>query len=175
MLEQMSELQGKMAEMTPAEMQERAKQIQEQIGQMQGLPEGRLPPEARAELARMQQQMAQVMGQVMGQTMAQMQQAAVQQAAVQQAAVQQVPAIQQAEELLAEEEYELDLGDLDLTEEGLASLFEVEEEEDPYLQALSEGLEDIDMLDLLEECQEVANDLGRGNSLVAELIRERDY
>ena len=180
MLEQMSELQEKMGGMTPAEMQERAKQIQEQIGQMQGLPEDRLPPEARAELARMQQQMAQVMGQ----TMVQMQQAAVQQAAVQQAAVQQAagpqpPAIQQAEGLLAgddeEEEGGIDLGDLDITAEDLASLFEAEEEGDPYLQALGEGLEDIDMLDLLEECKEVADDLERGNALVAELIRERDY
>ena len=62
---------------------------------------------------------------------------------------------------------------LEITAEDLASLFEDEAEDDPYLRALSEGLEDIDMFDLSEECQEVANDLMRGNSLVAELIRER--
>jgi len=106
--------------------------------------------------------------------MAQVQQAAVQQVAVQQVAVQQPPATQEAGELLlGEEEEEIDLGDLDITAEDLAGLFEDEEEEDPYLQALSESLEDVDMFDLAEKCKEVANDLGRGNSLVAELIRER--
>lgn len=136
------------------------RRMQEQMGHLQGLPGG-IPPEAQADLARMQQQMAQMMAQVMTQTMVQMQQAGVQ-----------PPVVLQPEEQQDEDETELDLEDLDLPEEDFSSLFDVEEVENPYLAALSKGLEDIDMFDLLEECKEMAGQLRRGNSLVSKVIRE---
>ncbi|MBC8248431.1 MAG: hypothetical protein H8E90_02030 [Anaerolineales bacterium] len=54
----------------------------------------------------------------------------------------------------------------------LLDIFKSEKTEDLYLQTISEILEDIDILDLSEECKEVVDQLG-GNSLVSELIRER--
>jgi len=160
LLAQLRQVQEKMPQMTLSEIQDQMRQVHMQLGATySGLPEG-IPPQAQAELARMQQQMAQMMAQVMAQTMAQMQQPAVQQPAVQQ------PAVQQDQE-------EINLHDLDLTSEDLASLFEVEEVENPYVAAISEGLEDIDMFDLLEECKEAADQLRRGNSLALERIRER--
>ncbi|MBM4431042.1 MAG: hypothetical protein FJ026_11950 [Chloroflexi bacterium] len=157
LLKELGQVQGNASQMTASEIQERLGQLQEQMRQVEsGLPKGSLPPEAQAELARMQQQMAQVMAQVMTQMVVQVQ--------------------QQAAVLLSEEqkdEDEIDLSDLNLGAEDLSDLFDVEEVEDQYTAALKEGLEEIDMPDLLEECKKVASQLREGNSLVSRVIREQ--
>ena len=48
--------------------------------------------------------------------------------------------------------------------DGFWDVFESEKEEDPYAQAALAGLEDVDIFDLLEKSEEVANRLQRGQS-----------
>jgi len=46
--------------------------------------------------------------------------------------------------------------DEETQDDDLWDIFESEQEEDPYLQSMLVGLEDIDIADLLEECRRIA-------------------
>jgi chromosome segregation ATPase len=145
MLKQLGQLQEKAPFLTPPEMQGQMKQIQEQMGRMYyELPEG-ISSQVLADLAQMQRQMVEMMAQM----------------------EQQVTQTEQLEEQQDQDKINLE----DLTEDFLedmdiSDLFEVEEIEDPLVKVLTADLENIDVLDLLGECREVADQLRKGNSLV---------
>jgi hypothetical protein len=118
------------------------------------------PAEGQAQLAQMHQ-ITDIMAQAMTRALIQ----------IQQQPAASPPAVQPPQAEQPEESADLldDLEDLDLTEEGLADLFDIEEVEDPSIQALSRGLEDIDLYHLSEKCREVAVQLRKCNSLPAGL------
>lgn len=138
LLEQLGQMQVNMPLMAPPETLGQMEQVQEYLGQMQeqlmtmhnSLPEN-ASPEIQTELSQMQLQMAQMLAQMH-------------------------PVVQQLKEQLTQ-----DLGlDLeDMVQDILGDAFSDEEIEDTYLQTLSDGMEDIEILDLAAMCNEVADQL----------------
>jgi hypothetical protein len=160
-LERLLQTQAKIDQMSPSDLQWEMRQIQAQLGRMQQETPQEIPPQAQSQLAQMHQ-MTDIMAQAMTRAIVQIQQ----QPAVPSPATS-PPGVEPvlAGETTESEDPLDDLEDLDLSEEGLADLFEVEEVEDPSIEALGRGLDEIDIFDLLDKCREVSAQLRRQRSV----------
>jgi hypothetical protein len=165
-LERLLQTQAKIDQMSPTDLQAEMRQIQAQLGRMQQEAVQEVPPEAQSQLAQMHQ-MTDIMAQAMTRAIVQIQQ---------QPVVQSPPTEPQtiepspAEESSESEDPLDDLEDLDLTEEGLADLFEIEEAQDPSIEALGRGLDEIDVSDLLGNCRDVSLRLRKHNRVPAAML-----